>query len=262
MSMFVVVPFFNQPSALAACISALQSQTESFCAVLVDDGSTDPAIDAVLSGITDDARFVVLRFATNRGPAAARHEGLSYVLTRSREDRDVVVLVDGDDHLANAEALAMLHQTYDSAPALKMTFGAMRAVPPLPFDNTPYSDWMIRWRLSRWMSWRAPHPRTVRLDHLRACWADLRVTYPDGSWLRGASDMALIFPLLDRCRPGEVRTLSTLLYVYHSGPSDGRPSLAQVNGERFVRGRVATALVRWWQHSPRILKRLVRSLLP
>ena len=262
MTVFLVVPFYNQADRLRLCIDSLREQSTPFVALLVDDGSTDPAVQEVLAVVQGDARFEHVRCDINNGPAAARHAGLTRVLALSREAQDIVVLVDGDDRLIGMDALASLRNAYLTRPNCKMTFGSMRIVPPIPFERAPYADWMIRFRLARWTTWRAEHPRTFRVDLLRQCWPRLSFTYRDGRWLRGATDMALVLPLLDHCRPGEVQRLDAPLYEYHAGLSAGRVSPEQAEGERFVRGAVGTALVRAWLSAPKVVKRFLRWLTP
>lgn len=70
----VVVPTYNRPDALAACLAALVAQeapTGGFEVVVVDDGGDRP-LDAVVAPFGDRVRLVR---QTNAGPAAARNAG-------------------------------------------------------------------------------------------------------------------------------------------------------------------------------------------
>lgn len=67
----IIVPSFNRPDALRACLEALTQQTEpDYEVIVVDDGSAKP-LAPVAAGM---ARVRVIR-QDNAGPAAARNRG-------------------------------------------------------------------------------------------------------------------------------------------------------------------------------------------
>lgn len=81
MTVTVVVPTHNRQSFLPELVAALQAQTGvEFCAVLVDDGSTDETRAVARSVIDGDPRFRAVSTA-NGGPAAARNTGCREVTT-------------------------------------------------------------------------------------------------------------------------------------------------------------------------------------
>lgn len=74
----VVVPTFNRPAALRACLAALARQdhpADAFEVVVVDDGSTAAHAEAN-QAIAEAYRVRLLR-QPNRGPAAARNHGVT-----------------------------------------------------------------------------------------------------------------------------------------------------------------------------------------
>lgn len=131
-TLYVVVPYFNEPRTLAACIDRLQAARLpagwSRRVVLVDDASAPAgrsAADAVAARTDDhvvsaapkddDGRnsasaLTLLRHARNAGKGAALMTGFDWVLARAR-DEDAVLVHDADleydpaDHAALVGAL-------------------------------------------------------------------------------------------------------------------------------------------------------------
>ncbi len=104
----VVVPCFNQGAFLDDALASVFTQTfESFEVVIVDDGSTDPATVAALTGL-DWPRTRVIR-QENRGLPAARNAGI-----RAARGRYVVPL-DADDELTPG-FMAELHAALGDRP--------------------------------------------------------------------------------------------------------------------------------------------------
>ncbi|AQT83021.1 mycofactocin system glycosyltransferase [Mycolicibacterium litorale] len=82
----VIVPAYERPDLLDACLTSLSAATPDARIVVVDDASNDPAVAQVAS--TRGA--ILVRHPVNRGPAAARNSGL-------RESTSpIVAFVDAD----------------------------------------------------------------------------------------------------------------------------------------------------------------------
>ncbi|NYI69651.1 mycofactocin system glycosyltransferase [Naumannella cuiyingiana] len=79
----VLIPAWNRPEPLAACLAALPPGRR---VLVVDDGSDDPGVGAVVRR----GGAELLRLPRNRGPAAARNAGLA------RIDTELVALLDSD----------------------------------------------------------------------------------------------------------------------------------------------------------------------
>jgi GT2 family glycosyltransferase len=87
----VVIPTFERPKELAACLqslTALDYDRASFEVLVVDDGSGTP-LEAVVARVEDSLDVTLLR-QKNAGPAAARNTGAS------RAKGDYLVFIDDD----------------------------------------------------------------------------------------------------------------------------------------------------------------------
>jgi GT2 family glycosyltransferase/glycosyltransferase involved in cell wall biosynthesis len=88
----IVVPVYNAPDDLRRCIESVLACTKRpFALVLIDDGSTDPGVEAFFAELANrgDTRIELLRNRCNLGFTATANRGM----TRSRAD---VVLLNSD----------------------------------------------------------------------------------------------------------------------------------------------------------------------
>jgi glycosyltransferase involved in cell wall biosynthesis len=109
----IVIPAHNVRPFLAPLVASLAEQSwPHWQALFIDDASTDgtlPALADLLAvrGLT--SRFTLMQNRQRRYKAYAVYHALA---DRGRPD-DVVVMLDGDDHLASSEALARLATEYE-----------------------------------------------------------------------------------------------------------------------------------------------------
>lgn len=90
----VVVPVYNAGPYLKRCLDSLAAQTyPRWEAILVDDGSTDGSGRVCRGYAQRDKRFQYARLPANRGPSAARNEGVG------RAAGAFISFVDADDYV-------------------------------------------------------------------------------------------------------------------------------------------------------------------
>ena len=90
----VVVPVYNAGPYLKRCLDSLAAQTyPRWEAILVDDGSTDGSGRVCRGYAQRDERFQYARLPANRGPSAARNEGVG------RAAGAFISFVDADDYV-------------------------------------------------------------------------------------------------------------------------------------------------------------------
>ena len=90
----LVIPFYNEeeqiPLTLAVVRPIMESVTEDFEILLVDDGSKDKSWGQILSACEEDTRLKGIRLSRNFGKEAAICAALD------RAEGDAVILMDGD----------------------------------------------------------------------------------------------------------------------------------------------------------------------
>ena len=94
-TIFIIVPIYNVEKYLKQCLESIKNQTlQSFVCIMVNDGSTDNSM-TICEEFSKDNHFVLIS-QENKGVAAARNTGLSYVLTHATEN-DFLTFIDADD---------------------------------------------------------------------------------------------------------------------------------------------------------------------
>ena len=90
----VIVPVYNVEGYVQPCLDALLAQTwPKLELVLIDDASIDGSGDVCEACAARDSRVRVVRFPENRGPSAARNEGVR------RAAGAYIAFVDADDRV-------------------------------------------------------------------------------------------------------------------------------------------------------------------
>ncbi len=113
----VVIPCFNHGEFLAESVASAFDQTMApVKVVVVDDGSTEPGIDAALSALPDEVE--VIR-QVNCGRGAARNTGAEAV-----PDADFLLMLDADDILPR-DAIENLHRALVADPEAGFAYGRM-----------------------------------------------------------------------------------------------------------------------------------------
>lgn len=106
-----VIPAYNAAATLGEALASLEAQTrEDWCAVVVDDGSTDTSGQVAAAHAARDPRVSVVS-QQNAGESAARNAGLDVAIT------PWVAFLDSDDWLA-PEFVERMLGTLDGDPSL------------------------------------------------------------------------------------------------------------------------------------------------
>ena len=126
----VVVPTYERPAQLAACLGALARldyPDDRFEVIVVDDGSAAPP-SRVLDGFRDqlDARLLT---QANAGPAAARNRGAS-------EARGAFLAFTDDDCAPDALWLRALASRFAETPDRMIGGRTLNALPANPYSET------------------------------------------------------------------------------------------------------------------------------
>ncbi len=114
----VVVPVYNAGSYLRQCLDSIAAQTyPNMEVILVDDASTDGSGQLCKEYAERDGRFQYVRFPANRGPSAARNEGVG------RAAGAFLSFVDADDYV-EPDLLEKLYRSLTESGADISTCGA------------------------------------------------------------------------------------------------------------------------------------------
>lgn len=114
----VIVPVYNVGDYLEGCLNSLLAQTyPKIEIILVDDASTDHSGALCSACASRDSRIQAVRLLQNRGPSAARNEGIR------RAQGMYISFVDADDRV-EPDLLEKLYQSLTQAGAEVSACGA------------------------------------------------------------------------------------------------------------------------------------------
>ena len=89
----IIIPVYNTEKYLSRCLDSLLNQTfQDWCAICIDDGSTDNSAKILDKYTKNDNRFIVIH-KKNAGVSSARNDGVT------KANSEYVMFLDSDDIL-------------------------------------------------------------------------------------------------------------------------------------------------------------------
>ena len=124
MKMHLVIAMYNVSNAVERNIRVVRSQTfTEFQCILIDDISTDDTVERARAAIDGDDRF---RLIVNEEKKYKTRNVVEGIAMANADDEDVIVLLDGDDQLADENSLQIVADTY-ARDDCWMTYGSYRS---------------------------------------------------------------------------------------------------------------------------------------
>jgi glycosyltransferase involved in cell wall biosynthesis len=185
----IVMPLYNNGAHIAGALRALQAQTlADWCAIVVDDGSTDDGPALAREIAAGDSRIRVIS-QRNAGVSAARNAGLDAFFADPALTPRYLMVHDGDDALLPS-ALESLVRTAEQA-GTAGALGDFRLVRPDGATISTHRSRFARLALNEWLgsAFVVPHIHLVRSDAWRGLRfaTDLAFIEDTELWLRMAS---------------------------------------------------------------------------
>lgn len=145
----VVVPVYNAGPYLKRCLDSIAAQTyPNWEAILVDDGSTDGGGQVCRGYAQRDERFQYARLPANRGPSAARNEGVG------RAAGAFISFVDADDYVEPGLLEALYRNWRETGADICACGNEGMGLEEGPPPSTP--------RRGRWNAWPGAPPSCGR----------------------------------------------------------------------------------------------------
>jgi glycosyltransferase involved in cell wall biosynthesis len=231
----IVIPSYNNKKwCRKNVLSALKQDYENFRIIYTDDCSSDGTYDEISIIKDKHDKKSKITLIKNEERLGAMHN--MYNMVQLCEDDEIVVVLDGDDWLANSKVLQRLSKEYDKE--VYMTYGqyvsypdmqkgCSRSIPKDVVDKNSY-------RKFRWCS-----------SHLRTyyAWLFKKINKEDlmyeGKWLEMTSDLAAMFPMLEMSG-SKHSFIPDVLYIYNyqSPINDAKVNVQKQQGlEMFIRSK-------------------------
>lgn len=281
MKFHVITAMYNFAPWIEENIRLLAEQTDrDFQCILVDDMSTDDTVERARRAIGADSRF---RLVVNQERKYKARNVFDAIAMTGADDGDVVVMVDGDDKLADTKVLALLRETYASRDCW-MTYGSCADSQGRRTDvSCPYSEDVVRRNAYRRHKWLAFHLKTFRYglwkrirpdaftvskEEYRTAlrralltarfrswsnWRRIRLEDlhdPSGRFIRRVDDKAFTLPMLEMAGDKAV-FIEQVLYIYNQ---DGARMSASIYGSHHKKwpGRLVRDVIRHKQPYARL----------
>ena len=159
MKFIIISAVYNMSNMLKKNIDILKSQTFSnFEVYFGDDLSNDSSCKVIEENIKDDHRFHLIRHKKKLYSIGNIAETIKCA---NPNDDDVIVLIDGDDSLANSTSLEYLKNEYEKHQCW-MTFGSYTVNGKRGINCSSYPVFVERFNLFRFTKWRANHLKTFK----------------------------------------------------------------------------------------------------
>ncbi len=184
--------------------SVFAQNYEPFRVVYIDDASDDGSADLARDLMYASRRFTQVHFHPNEQPLGPL-ANIAKVL-QGCADGEIAVLLNGEDWLAHEWVLTRLNQYY-SDPDLWLAYGSSRNYPTYEIDQA-----------SSFEKGKAIRGHHATSFPLKTFYAGLfkKIGETDfqykGEYLKSASDLALMFPMLEMAQ-GHFQCLRDILYI-------------------------------------------------
>lgn len=269
MKFIVISAVYNMSAHLKKNIDILKEQTYSnFEVYFGDDLSTDNSCEVIEENISSDERFHLIRHPQKLYSMGNIAETIKLA---EPNDDDIIVLIDGDDALADSNVLEYLKKVYDEKQCW-MTFGSYTINGKLGANCSAYPFIIQKLNLYRYVKWRANHLKTFKYSlwkkvnpasltltaeevqktlnfylytgRIRS-WLELKkikledLVTEDGQYVRRCSDKYLTSPLLEMA--GEKAHFVDRVLYHYLGPQGPHNfgSSSKKWSQRFLREAVS-----------------------
>jgi glycosyltransferase involved in cell wall biosynthesis len=210
----IVVPAYNCQEWINKTISSIRNQSyKNFECLLIDDISNDNTYQQMKIHSSGDTRFSCIMNTEKKFALKNFIDGFELI---SQKPDDVLVVVDGDDWLANEKVLQKVADCYNNTNCL-MTYGSFVEFPSgltHPYYLRAYDSYVVNNSLFRNVPWKASHLRTFK----NKLWQNISphdlIDPETNKHYEVACDLATMFPMLEMA--GErSEHIADILYVYN-----------------------------------------------
>lgn len=214
----LIVPFYNASQYLRKCIESIASQNyENYHLWLIDDVSTDDSEDVLSDALTEFNMWKKSTVILNDERVGALANQIK-TIKRIKDKDSIIVLIDGDDALANDNNIfkKINQQYHDGA---QMTYGSMWSMADnIPLVAQEYPDEIHKTKSYRSfrLPWKIPytHLRTFTMEVFNLC-SDSDFRDSSGSYYKAGGDGALFYALVEQCERDRIRCIRDIIYLYN-----------------------------------------------
>lgn len=204
----VVTTLYNSENYISTCIETIKKQSFSnFRCYITDDLSTDSSVDRAKKTINGDNRFVIISNKKKLYQPGNYDNVIRY--NSEIQDYDIIVEVDGDDWLPDANVFNRIYEVYMD-PNVWVANGSFKYHHGFPGFSIKQSDFenlrTSRFTASHIRTWRAFLWRKILVEDLKDS---------DGEYWKISGDLSFMFPMLEMSGEEHYRFMPEVNYVYN-----------------------------------------------
>lgn len=222
--MIIVTTLYNAEKYIERCLYSIMSQHyRDFTCYITDDLSTDNSVDIVKSAIKDDSRFILIENKVKMYQPGNYDQVIRNNI--SIDDNEVIVEVDGDDWLPDANTLGRIADVY-SNPNIWIANGSFKYNDGRPGFSSKQENLdnlrNVRFTASHIRTWRAFLWRNISQEDLKD---------ETGTYWKVTGDLSFMYPMLEMSGEEHYTFMGEINYVYNeSNPiNDHKVDLKLVN---------------------------------
>ncbi len=228
----IITASYNCIDSIMDCLMSIQSQTEPFDVVVIDDASPGGQQGELIMGWCKTAgdNWHCIIHEQNVGALCSQVEA---IYSLSCNDEDIIVFLDGDDKFLHANVLETIATAYADGITM-MTYGSYVSNPHDPGCPQPYqypSECIAKndYRNARKWGIGFNHLRTMKFEIFKHLDGDDFLD-ADGGWYQVAGDTAVMIPCLE-LSGGRHKfiTLPLVSYTSDSSQADWRLYSLEIN---------------------------------
>ena len=209
----IVTPFYNVEEWVKYCVrSVAKQQYDNYSHFLIDDISTDNSADIIENEALLNEKIKLIKNTTKKYALKNIYDTLEEI---KPDDEDIIVILDGDDWLANGNVLNKLNQIYNETDCW-MTYGSYMEYPSKvkgKFAKQIPED-VIRNGTYRESPWMSSHLRTFRYKLWKNINKNDFISEHTGKFVKAAWDLAFVFPMLEMSG-NRAHYVEDILYIYN-----------------------------------------------
>ncbi|MDB6080784.1 MAG: hypothetical protein JWO53_56 [Chlamydiia bacterium] len=251
-SLFVVIPSYNNEQWCIENLSSIITQTyPHWHAYYINDCSKDKTggmVDEFIKQYNVSDKITVQHNEERHGALAN-----IYSTIQKADPNTVVIIIDGDDKLANKNVFRTIAKIYQKHPEVWLTYGNY-----LPMPNERKRKSICQEFPKEIMEQTTFRRYKYVTGHLRTFYAGLfqlikkEDLMENGEFLPSAGDVATMMPMCEMAALGHIRFVPKILYIYNDANpiNDFKNRPVQAHCSHLIRTRPAYKSLRKapWKH--------------
>lgn len=209
----IVTPFYNVQEWVRYCVRSVDRQKyDNYEHYLIDDLSTDQTCEIIEKEISKNNNIRLIRNTDKKYALKNIYDTLEDI---KPDDNDIIVILDGDDWLANVNVLGRLDEIYNKEDCW-MTYGSYMEYPSNTVGkfSKQIPDHVIEQKSYRKSPWMSSHLRTFRYKLWKNIDKEDFIYSQTGNFVKAAWDLAFVFPMLEMAGH-RAKYVKDILYIYN-----------------------------------------------